>query len=316
MPRLLENASITKIVLIFKLKSKENGMASLIKLPVKTLLVLLLGAFLTTGCSVLEQSGAWVKPEVKVAGSRLVGLTLSKALLEVELNVSNPNRYPIVLGALDFQLNLQDAKILAGQQLQGNKLAAGKNQSIILPLEIGFADLGKFITNLSDLNALDYVVAGGMTFDIPVVGPLRVPYETKSEIPIPRMPKFKLAGVQQKRLSLSGAELVLSVELDNPNAFDLLVNKLNYALALNGHAVTAGSLGEQIKIAAAGKSSVDIPVNLSFGISSALAFYEMLRAGGDINYALDLDSELGSSLPLLSSFPFAAKHVGKVPLSR
>ncbi len=290
-------------------------MASLIKLPVKTLLVLLLGVFLTTGCSVLEQSGAWVKPEVKVAGSRLVGLTLSKALLEVELNVSNPNRYPIVLGALDFQLNLQDAKILAGQQLQGNKLAAGKNQSIILPLEIGFADLSKFITNLSDLNALDYVVAGGMSFDIPVVGPLRVPYETKGEIPIPRMPEFSLAGVEQKRLSLTGADLVMSVELDNPNAFDLLVNKLQYSLKLNGHSITSGSLTEQIKVAADGKSKVDIPVNLAFGLSSVSAFYDMFRKGGDINYQLDLNSDLGSSLPILGSFPFDAKREGKVQLS-
>lgn len=288
----------------------------LTRLPFKNLLLLLLSAFLISGCSALEKSGAWVQPEVTVADQRLVGLNLSKALLEVELEISNPNLYPLALGALDFQLDLQGAKILAGQQPQSNQLAAGQSQRIVLPLEVEFSELASFVTNLSDLNVLTYTVAGGMTFDIPVAGPLRVPYQTSGEIPIPRMPKFKLAGVQQKRLSLSGAELVLSVELDNPNAFDLLVNKLNYALALNGHAVTAGSLGEQIKIAAAGKSSVDIPVNLSFGISSALAFYEMLRAGGDINYALDLDSELGSSLPLLSSFPFAAKHAGKVPLSR
>lgn len=288
----------------------------LTRLPLKNLLLVLLSAFLISGCSALEKSGAWVQPEVTVADQRLVGLNLSKALLEVELEISNPNLYPLALGALDFQLDLQGAKILAGQQPQSNQLAAGQSQRIVLPLEVEFSELASFVTNLSDLNVLTYTVAGGMTFDIPVAGPLRVPYQTSGEIPIPRMPKFKLAGVQQKRLSLSGAELVLSVELDNPNAFDLLVNKLNYALALNGHAVTAGSLGEQIKIAAAGKSSVDIPVNLSFGISSALAFYEMLRAGGDINYALDLDSELGSSLPLLSSFPFAAKHAGKVPLSR
>lgn len=291
-------------------------MIILTRLPFKNLLLLLLSAFLISGCSALEKSGAWVQPEVTVADQRLVGLNLSKALLEVELEISNPNLYPLALGALDFQLDLQGAKILAGQQPQSNQLAAGQSQRIVLPLEVEFSELASFVTNLSDLNVLTYTVAGGMTFDIPVAGPLRVPYQTSGEIPIPRMPKFKLAGVQQKRLSLSGAELVLSVELDNPNAFDLLVNKLNYALALNGHAVTAGSLGEQIKIAAAGKSSVDIPVNLSFGISSALAFYEMLRAGGDINYALDLDSELGSSLPLLSSFPFAAKHAGKVPLSR
>lgn len=289
---------------------------SLTKISLKAMLLLLLSVFLTTGCSFLEKSGAWVKPEVKVVNQRLVGLNLNKAMLEVELEVNNPNRYPIMLGALDFQLDLQGAKILAGQQPQGNQLAAGKSQLIVLPLEIEFAELATFVTNLSDLKVLAYAVGGGMTFDIPVAGPMRVPYQVAGEIPIPRMPKFKLAGVQQKRLSLSGAELVLSVELDNPNAFDLLVNKLQYSLALNGHAVTTGGVGEQIKVAADGRSKVDIPVNLSFGVSSAFAFYEMLKKGGDINYELDLDSELGSSLPLLSSFPFVTKQIGKMPLSR
>lgn len=289
---------------------------SLTRASLKAALFMLLGVFLIAGCSALEKSGAWVKPEVKVASQRLVGLNLTKAMLEVELEVTNPNRYPIMLGALDFQLDLQGAKILAGQQPQGNQLAAGKSQRIVLPLEIEFSELVDFVANLSDLKALAYTVGGGMTFDIPVAGPMRVPYQVAGEIPIPRMPKFKLAGVEQKRLSLSGAELVLSVELDNPNTFDLLVNKLQYSVALNGQAVTTGGVGEQIKIAADGRSQVDIPVKLSFGISSALAFYDMLKKGGDANYELDLSSEIGSSLPILSSFPFAAKHSGKVPLSR
>lgn len=286
------------------------------RLPVKAFLFVLLSLFLTAGCSFLERSGAWVQPEVKVVDNRLVGLSLTKALLELELEVSNPNRYSIVVGALDFQLDLQDAKILAGQQPQGNKLAAGKTQRIILPLEVEFSELGRFIKNLSGLNAVTYVVAGGMSFDIPVAGPIRAPYQVKGELPIPRMPKFSLAGVEQKRLSLTGADLVLSLELDNPNKFDLLVNKLNYSLALNGHSVTSGGLTEQIKVAAAGKSKVDIPVNLAFGISSTRAFYDMFRKGGNINYSLDLNSELGSSLPVLKSFPFDAKREGKVQLNR
>lgn len=300
----------------FKPKSKEFGMKSLTRLPIKVLLIMLLGIFLTTGCSFLEKSGAWVKPEVKVVESRLVGLTLNKAMLEVELEVYNPNRYSIALGALDFQLDLQKAKILEGKQPQGNKLAAGKSVRVILPLEVEFAELVGFVSNLSDLNSLAYLVAGGMTFDLPAIGPMRIPYQAKGEIPIPRIPSFKLAGVQQKRLGLTGADLVLSVELDNPNTFDLLVNKLHYSLALNGHSVTSGGLSEQIKVAAAGRSKVDIPISLSFGISSARAFYDMLRKGGNINYQLDLNSELASSLPVLSKFPFDAKREGKVHLNK
>ena len=291
-------------------------MVSLSRLSSKVLLVFLLSSFLITGCSFIEKSGAWIKPEVKVIESRLAGLTLSKAILEVELEILNPNYYSVPLGALDFQLDLQGAKILEGKQSQDNKLAAGETVRVVLPLDVEFDELGRFVSNLDDLNELAYQVAGGMTFDLPVAGPLRVPYQVKGSIPIPRVPSFKLAGVQQKRLSLTGADLLISVELDNPNTFDLLVNKLQYSVALNGHSVTAGGLSEQVKVAAESNSKVDIPVKLSFGISSARAFYDMLSKGGKVNYQLDLNSELGSSLPVLSQFPFDAKHEGKVRLGR
>ncbi|WP_281172155.1 hypothetical protein [Marinospirillum insulare] len=42
----------------------------------------------------------------------------------------------------------------------------------------------------------------------------------------------------------------------------------------------------------------------------------MFKKGGNINYSLDLNSDLGSSLPVLKSFPFDAKREGKVQLSR
>lgn len=279
-------------------------------------LIVFVAVFMVSGCSVLEKSGAWVEPEVTVVASRLTGLTLNKAMLELELDVNNANHYAIVLGALDFQLNLQDVKVLAGQQLQGNSLAAGKSQKILLPLEVDFADLSRLVSNSGDLNALNYGVSGGMTFDLPVVGPLRVPYKTQGEIPVPRLPEFSLVGLEQKSLSLTGANLVVSLALDNPNAFDLLVNKLQYSLKLNGHSITSGSLTESIELAAAGKSQVDIPINLAFGFSSVSAFYDLLRKGGQLDYELDLNSDLGTSLPLLKSLPFDAKRVGKVQLVR
>lgn len=158
-------------------------------------------------------------------------------------------------------------------------------------------------------------MTGGMTIELPAAGSLRLPFKTQGEIPIPQLPRFSLAGVEQQRLSLSGAELLISMEFDNPNAFDLLVNRLNYSLALNGVHVAKGTLPREVKINADGRSRVDMPVNIAFG-RSTLALYESLRQGGSLSYQLDLDSQLGSSLPQLKSFPFATQQAGRVQLSR
>lgn len=279
--------------------------------------VLLLLPALLGGCSLLRDSGAWQDPEARVLDSRLVGLTLEKAMLEVELDIKNPNLYAIQLGALDYQLNLLDAKVLSGQQSQGNRLAAGQSQRIIVPLELEleFAELAQFVSNLGSLKSLNYSVTGGMTIQLPAAGPLRLPFKTQGDIPVPQVPRFSLAGIEQQRLSLSGADLLVSLDFDNPNVFDLLVNRLNYSLMLNGTAVAQGVLPTEVKISADGRSRVDIPVNLAFG-RATLALYDSLRQGGRLNYQLDLDSQLGSSLPSLKSFPFATQQTGQVQLSR
>ncbi|WP_143142851.1 LEA type 2 family protein [Marinospirillum alkaliphilum] len=276
---------------------------------------LLVVVSLLAGCSLLRDSGAWQDPEARVLDSKLVGLTLEKAFLEVELEVKNPNLYAIRLGALDYQLDLLDAKVLSGQQQQGNRLAAGKTQRLVLPLELEFAELGQFVSNLSQMKSLDYAVAGGMSFDVPAAGPLRIPFQVRGEIPVPQLPRFSLIGIEQKRLSLSGADLLLSLEFDNPNMFDLLVNRLSYSLALNGQPVTRGALPRELSIGADGRSRIDVPVNIAFG-RSTLALYESLQRGGNLNYQLDLDTQLGSSLPVFRSFPFATQQTGQVQLSR
>lgn len=278
-------------------------------------LFLLVVFFYLAGCAQLKESGVWVEPEARVLESRLVGLTLEKAMLEVALEVKNPNLYTIQLGALDYQLSLQNTRLLSGQQQQGNRLAAGQSQRILVPLELSFAELGQFVSNLGQLKSLDYAVTGGMTIQLPAAGSLRLPFKTQGELPIPQLPNFRLVGIEQQRLSLSGADLLVSLDLGNPNTFDLLVNRLNYSLMLNGTAVAQGVLPNEVKIGADGRSRVDIPVNLAFG-RATLALYDSLRQGGRINYQLDLDSQLGSSLPALKSFPFATQQAGQVQLSR
>lgn len=282
---------------------------------IKQGLILLVLALLLGGCSLLQQAQVWKEPEVQVVSSRLVGLTLDKASLELDLSVKNPNAYAIQLGALDYALQLQGAKVLTGQQNQGQKLAANASQGLVLPLELEFAELARLVTGLSQLQVLDYAVDGGMMVDVPLLGPKRLPFSVSGDLPIPRPPSLSLEGVRQQRLSFNGADLVVSLLLNNPNAFDLQIEGLDYALALNNQPVTQGKLPSKVVMAAGSQSRLDVPVSVSFG-RSALALYEILQRGGQMDYRLELDSQIGSSLPLLKSFPFETQQTGQIRLTR
>lgn len=267
------------------------------------------------GCAVMKDAGMWQTPEASFTATRLTALSLSGAEMEVEMEVFNPNPYSIFVGALDYALDIQETRVMSGEQNQGIRLEAGQRQKLTLPLGLEFAELAELVGYLRQKNTLSYAIEAGMRFDVPVAGILRVPLKTKGELPIPQLPRIRVAGLDLQSMSLGGAEMSLHLVLENPNAFSLMLERFDYSLILNGHAVAEGQVARKGVWEAGSENEIVLPLRLSFA-QTGLALYNALRRGGEMDYRLGFDSEVGSGLPVLKSFPFQSEQQGKVALSR
>lgn len=265
-----------------------------------------------SGCDSLQKA-AFQKPTAKFAESRLTDLTLNGATLEIVLDVHNPNSYPINLGALDYDFEIQGARFGQGSQANGNKLEAGKSSKVVLPLTVGFSDLAKLVQNLGGLNKLDYAVKGGMTFVLPVVGDYRAKYSAKGELPKPVMPEISIASLKQEKFGLTGASYKAVLNVKNPNVFDLNLQQLNYGLSLNNQQLTQGKLAEQ-KLKSGKTTQVELPINIGFNPASLGSLYQILSKGGELDYKVDFDSEIASSLPILKPFSYKGSKAGNLNL--
>lgn len=267
-----------------------------------------------TGCSSLQKA-AFQKPTANYVESNLTSLTLKGATLEVVLAVHNPNSYAINLGALDYDFAIKGARVVQGKQQETNSLKAGATSRVVLPLEVEFADLLQLVKNLNGLNKLDYSVAGGMTFIIPVVGDYRVSYAVQGHIPKPSLPELSLASVKQEKFSLTGASYKAIFEVKNPNIFDLEVKQLNYNLSLNQQKFTQGKVANQ-KLAAGETAKVELPIDVRFNPASLGALYKILSKGDNLDYQVDFTSEISSDLPALKPFGYKGDKSGKLNLAR
>ncbi|WP_416885014.1 LEA type 2 family protein [Marinospirillum sp.] len=278
--------------------------------------ILLLGLLLTlAGCSFLKESGAWQEPEVHIEQVRLSGLNFERAQLEAHFTVTNPNAYAIHLGALDYRLDVADAQLLAGRQTQGQRLGAGQTNTVILPLELEFAELMRLVDQWQNAARIPYRIEAGMRFELPLVGDLRVPVHHQGEIPRPRLPQVRLIALEQEALSLSGASLVLVLGVRNLNDFQLNIQQLSYGFRLNGQAVGQGELASGVVLDSDQETSVRIPLRIS-SRQAGRALFDALLRGQPLEYQVDLTSHIGSSLAALSAFPFAAQREGQIRLSR
>ncbi|MEJ2591828.1 MAG: LEA type 2 family protein [Candidatus Thiodiazotropha sp.] len=270
---------------------------------------------LMAGCATMDQMGQALegrKPTAQVTGVKLTGLDAEGVNLAFDVNVDNPNPVGISLAGLDYDLKLLGSRFLQGEQSMGLKVAAKGSSQVQIPLRLGFQQLLKTYQQLKSADQAAYQLDLGMGFDVPLLGRVRVPVSYQGEFPVPRMPQVKLRSLDVQKLTLGGASLLMQLEVDNPNAFSLLLDKLDYNLKLNGFDVGGGRVDKSLNIKQGGQGVIGIPVSLDFA-QAGMGLYKALLGGG-INYDLSGAVDAASSNAMLQSFRIPLDKQGRINL--
>lgn len=83
-------------------------------------------------------------PKVTLNRMDLTSINLTRAKLEFELKIKNPNVFPIKLDKLDYQLKAQKQTITGGK-IHSVLMAPEKEQNLVIPLTIKVKQLGRHL---------------------------------------------------------------------------------------------------------------------------------------------------------------------------
>jgi LEA14-like dessication related protein len=280
------------------------------------LVSILVQLFLATSCTTLNQVGQVLegqKPTASVKGLRLTGLDLNGVNLVFDVGVDNPNPVSISLASLDYDLKLQGSSFLRGDQPMGMQLAAKGNSQVQVPVRLGFQQLHNSYARLKNAREVGYELDMGMGFEVPLLGRIKIPVNYKGKVPIPEIPSVSLRSIDVRQLTLSGATLQLELEVDNPNAFTLMLDKLDYNLKLNGFNLGSGVVNKGMQVQQNGRGRVSLPLKFNFA-QAGKGLYSVLL-GQRVNYNLSGSMQASSSNPVLKSFHIPLDKQGKVDLN-
>lgn len=284
-------------------------------LRVLLLITTLAQMFLLAGCATMEQVSQALegqKPSAVVQGLRLTGLDRDGVDLTFDVQVDNPNPVGISLAGLDYDLKLLGSSFLTGEQPGGMKLAARGSSQVQVPVRLGFQQLLDTYRQLKGAKEVAYELDLGMGFEVPLLGQVRVPVNYRGEVPIPEMPSVSLRSLDVQQLTLSGASLLMQLEVDNPNRFSLLLDKLNYQLKLNGYDVGGGVVDKAVEVGQDGRGVISLPLSLDFA-KAGMGLYSALMGKG-ISYDLSGFMDASSSNPMLEAFRIPLEQQGRVGL--
>jgi len=125
-------------------------------------------------------------------------------------------------------------------------------------------------------------------------------------------PSVDITDVKLLRTSLTGADVLLRFEVDNPNDVDLVLDGIGYRLRLNGQPLLSGQDDRRLEISASGRTPVDLPVTINF--QDLYRVIGTLRGDRNPEYALDAD--LRFAVPVLGDVTVPVTRTGKVPVDR
>lgn len=255
------------------------------------------------------------KPKVSVADQRITHIDFESIGLAFGLQVDNPNPIGISLAGLDYDLKLDGKSFVTGQQDKHMRIGASGASRIELPLSMRFEEIYQGLRQLKDSDEVPYELTTGLLIDVPLLGKMRYPVTTRGRIPTPHMPKISLKSMQVEKLGFNGATLALALEMDNPNAFGLGLNRLQYDLKINGKPWFSGQRKNLGTIQKNGKSVITLPVTLNFSEMGS-GLYQLLNSGQAFDYQLDGKLDAHSDHKLIGKIDLPINSTGRIKLSR
>ncbi len=286
----------------------------------KNFLVLLISGLILIlmqlfGCAALQQIANIQKPTVDVQNMRLTGMSFDALDLAFDLKITNPNALSATMAGFDYDFQIGDASFLKGTQDKQLTLQAMGESTLEIPLTLNFKDLYNTFQALKNQDSSAYNLVCGLSFNLPVLGVTRIPVSKSGNLPNLKLPDISIGALKLNKITLSGADLELKLNVKNANTFSFLLNKLNYDFAVNGKTWVKGLSQKQMQVKEKGQSSIAIPISLNF-LEMGTAIYQMINSSQKLNYQLKGNVDLNSSLPLLKQVSLPLDRVGEISISR
>ncbi|KAA3600950.1 MAG: hypothetical protein DWQ06_09010 [Calditrichaeota bacterium] len=281
------------------------------KNSLKTLGLLTIATFVLGSCSQLKQvknMAKTKKPTASITNVQFKNASFTGIDLAFDVKLENPNPIAVSLSSFDFDFKVNGNSFVKGLQDKKMTLAKNGSSTIEIPVSLNFNELYNTVKSVKNSDESTFDMACGFAFDVPILGETRVPVSKSGVLPTIKLPSVSVKGLKLDKMGFTGAEMELQLEFENPNSFDINLNKFDYDFEVSGKSWAKGALTSMSKATSKGKSEITIPVKLDFS-QVGMTVYGMLTGNDKIDYNFKSDFDLGTSLPYLKSvdFPFDSK---------
>jgi LEA14-like dessication related protein len=251
-------------------------------------------------------------PDVRVVSADVRSLSFTEANLLFDLMINNPNPIGLTTEGFEYELLIEGESFLKGKQEGRVQIDANGSSIIPFPLTVEYMSVYRVFGLLKEKDSAEYTLSLSLFFDLPLLGKVEVPVRHVGEIPLLKLPAIVPSSLRVERISLSSADLVLSLLVDNPNPFEFDVSVFRYALTINSRQWAEG-VSRDITVRPKRRSEVEIPLSVNF-IEIGESILDLLEGEEIVLYGLRGEVDILTPLPSLGEIALPFELSGEIPI--
>ncbi len=115
-------------------------------------------------------------------------------------------------------------------------------------------------------------------------------------------PSFVLRGVILSPRSFTEMKLIIGIDVQNPNRFDLTLKSFECTIYLKNEEIGKGSLENELLIPSSSTAQIQVPINVTFKDLSGIL--KAIFAGGELPYKIEGTADVSTAFGS-RKFPFS-----------
>ncbi len=182
------------------------------------------------------------------------------------LKVANHTNSPYYLEQVDYRVVVREKDYFSLKTTLEEPILMqpAAQTSISFPVKITYSFLFETVEEVEPQARVSSYITGLIMFSDGRRIKEKVPFAFAAEFPIFRDLDIGILPLRVKSLSLGGAEIIFAFTWENPNSFDLELDKSFFKIKIGGKTVAEGELSGGGRIESRSEKEVSIPLMLDF----------------------------------------------------
>lgn len=252
-------------------------------------------------CNTLKDLSNIQKPSVRYSSMSIQDMSFDDVTLLFDFEVDNPNSFGVSADQYQYEFFINGTEFVTGIQNENVRIESESKSIIQVPVSLTFSEVYNTISLAVNRDSISYRISSEVRFDIAGVSQQRVPVSAEGELPIPKLPKIELSNFNVNELSFSGAEMVASFRVENPNSFGISFADASYNLEVNEKEWLDTTLERSIELGGSESELITIPIRLNSSQMGSVLF-DMLRGEKEFPYNLTGSARISADLPGFDGF--------------